>query len=356
MENARPLSEKIESSGISASDSGKARSADPAVPRGREKAPSQAPKVTLWHRRLLGRLHVTGVFWYRIHLLGVRILPGFLFGPVILLFVTFFFLILRSVRQAIIHNLEWVLGPPAGGWWGRQRRAFRTIRNHAWCLTETYQSLASGKKIEIETEGEEHWRTVSGSRRGFVLVTAHVGHWEVGSRQVEPERARKLHIVREQEIDTASQEFLQGLLEERVGQNVRIHFSRSDDWALGARLLAALRNGEMVALQGDRPREGARSQRAELFGKPIYLPVGPVALARAAAVPLLPVFILRQGRSRSQVVFREPFEVGRTNDRDADLAQALQKIVDQVEWAIRREPFQWFCFRDLWGRRTYEAG
>ena len=32
----------------------------------------------------------------------------------------------------------------------------------------------------------------------------------------------------------------------------------------------------------------------------------------------------------------------------ADLAAAIQEITTEVEWAIREEPFQWFCFRKLW--------
>ena len=34
---------------------------------------------------------------------------------------------------------------------------------------------------------------------------------------------------------------------------------------------------------------------------------------------------------------------------------ALQKIADEVEWAIRHEPHQWFCFRQLWPDREPSA-
>ncbi len=42
-------------------------------------------------RRLLGPFYVTGVFWFRFHNFGVRILPDWLLGPAMVLFVVFFY-------------------------------------------------------------------------------------------------------------------------------------------------------------------------------------------------------------------------------------------------------------------------
>ncbi|MEM8963416.1 MAG: hypothetical protein AAGD38_18180, partial [Acidobacteriota bacterium] len=86
----------------------------------------------------------------------------------------------------------------------------------------------------------------------------------------------------------------------------------------------------------------------ELFGRPLELPVGPIALARAAACPVVPVFFFRSGRRRAEIVVREPFRVARTQSPTADLEAAMQRLAEEVEWAIRRRPFQWFCFRRLW--------
>ena len=113
-------------------------------------------------------------------------------------------------------------------------------------------------------------------------------------------------------------------------------------------LLDALRRGEFVAMQGDRPRTGAGSIDATLFGGPSPLPPGPAALARLADVSLLPVFALREGRRRQRAVFRRAIGVPRTDDRAAGLAAILQRAAASIEWAIRRAPHQWFCFKRLW--------
>ena len=117
---------------------------------------------------------------------------------------------------------------------------------------------------------------------------------------------------------------------------------------LGPKLLMALRRGEIVALQGDRPASGGRTVRVELFGQPVEVPVGPAAMARSAEVPILPVFIYRTGRRKSQLVFRPPILAPRTADRDADFQAVADGIAREVEKAIARDPYQWFCFSEMW--------
>ena len=113
--------------------------------------------------------------------------------------------------------------------------------------------------------------------------------------------------------------------------------------------MGALRRGEMVGIQGDRPVTTGRSVEVELFGRPFALPAGPVALARAAEVPIVPVFCFREGRRRYRMVVREPIQVRSSDDPRADHEAALRLIAREVEWAIRQRPHQWFCFHNLWG-------
>lgn len=294
--------------------------------------------------RLLGKFHVTGVFWFRFHRWGVSILPEWGVRLFIVLFTTFFFVTLRRIRRAIAANLEVVLGPC--GWWRRQARIYRTMWNFAWCLSERYERLSTERRVSaIPPIGEEHWKEALDRPEGLILITAHIGHWEVGSMMVP---GRHVHVVREEEMDPRAQEFVRELFEQQTNAGFTMHFAR-DDPSLGVRLLKALRRGELVAVQGDRPRARGRTVTAPLFGRPLEFPVGPAALARAANVALMPVFVFRRGRHRSQVAFRSPIRVEMPGD--ASLAEARNRIAAEVEWAIRREPHQWFCFRELWGNQ-----
>jgi len=306
--------------------------------------PPHAPERG-WSWRLLGSFHVTGVFWYRLHRFAARILPSPLVGVFIAIFTTFFFVFLRRIRGAIASNLEPILG--SCGWWGRQRRIYRTMWSFAWCLTERYERLSTNRRFRIEPEGIEIWNEVAQPGRGLLLVTGHLGNFEVGSMLPAQVEHRRVHLVREPEADPKAQAFLRSAVAEFTQSRYTMHF-QGDDPLQGLAFLDALRRGEIVAVQGDRPRAGARSIDATLFGRPFPMPPGPAALARSSGAPLLPVFVFRGGRRHYRVVFRPPIRAPRTDDPAADFATTMRRVAAEVERAIRREPHQWFCFRRLW--------
>ena len=313
------------------------------VQRSTAAAPPHAPALGR-SQRLLGRFHFTGVFWYRFPYLGFKKLPAWTDWITVPLFTLLFWTVLGRIRAAIASNLEPVLGP--AGLLGRWRRAFATMFAFGWCLAERYRYLARPDRFHATVEGEENWRRAVEGGRGVVLVTAHIGPWENAVQLGAAEAKPRIHLVREKELDPRAQEFMNELLAGVAGEYTT-HFA-DDDPALGLELVKALRAGEIVALQGDRPRAGGRSLDIEVFGRPFQLPIGPAALARAAEVPIVPVFNFRDGRFGVRAVARPMIQVERTAHRDRDIETATRRIGAEIEWAIQKSPHQWFCFRQLW--------
>jgi len=320
--------------------------AGPAAPPSGAPGPERPPHApeTGWVRRLLGPFHVTGVFWYRFHGWGARIWPSSQMWIIITFFTTFFFLTLINIRGAVADNLEAVLGPC--GWLRRQLRIYRTMWVFAWCLTERYERLGTSRPFDLQLAGQEHWEEACRGGGGFILITAHLGNWEVGSMAPAAVKGRPVHVVREAETDPRAQEYIAELIRKQGGGLYHTHFA--EDPRLGMLLLDALRRGEIVALQGDRPRTGGRIAKVTLFGRPFPLPVGPAALARAAGVPLVPVFVFRQGRRRYRVEVRPPIQVAPTPERPDGVDAALCRFAADLEEAIAEAPHQWFCFRRVW--------
>lgn len=302
-----------------------------------------------WVERMLGPLHIHGVFWYKIHLFAVRHVPPWMFRLLVPAFTALFFLVLRKIRRNIAGNLEVVMGPC--GFFERQRRIWCNLYNYSWCLTERYEDLATDRRVEPKFEREDIWREMSGRGTGLVLVTAHIGHWETASAYPADEDQRQIHVVREVEINSDAQELFSDLIEKRGRQSYQVHFARRAG-DLGPKLLLALRDGDLVALQGDRPAKDGRTITTTFFGRPFKVPMGPAAMARAAEAPLLPIFVYRTGRSKSHLCFEDPIEVVKTDDRFDDMQRTMDAMTTRVEAAIRRDPLQWFCFVELWPKEA----
>lgn len=295
-------------------------------------------------KRFFGRFHVTGVFWFRIHAIGMRVMPEWAIHVLMALCTTFFFFVLIDARRAVGSNLAVVLGPC--GWWETQKRIFLTFWNFAWCLSERYERFDGDSNMASTAQGAEIWRDVLSKEEGLILVTAHLGHWEVGSSMAPSDQKRHVHVVREEELDPRAQKFVYEMFAQSGEEHLTMHFAHQDPM-LGMKMLAALRRGEIVAVQGDRPRTKGRFHAVEVFGRQMPLPLGPAALARAAGVPMLPVYVFRRGRRRSEVVFRPLIHV--SNERGEEpLHQAVEQMGREVEWAVRQAPYQWFSFRELW--------
>jgi KDO2-lipid IV(A) lauroyltransferase len=220
------------------------------------------------------------------------------------------------------------------------------MRSFAWCLSERYERLSTSRQFTLESDGWEIWQELNAAGEGVVLLTAHMGNWEMGSMLPSTQEARRVHLVREAETDPRAQRFLSELLRSRSCELYTTHFA--EDPQLGMFLLDALRHGDLVALQGDRPRCGGKVEEVELFGRPFPLPIGPAAIARAAGVPILPVFFFREGRLRYRCSIRQPIHVERTSDRQRDLDEAMRRFAAELQSSIAQHPHQWFCFRKVW--------
>ncbi|MCU0864036.1 MAG: lysophospholipid acyltransferase family protein [Planctomycetes bacterium] len=304
---------------------------------------TEAARGDTWSRRLLGRFHITGTFWVRA-IMWVSRGSEFRATTMVWLWSTVFFFLLRRPRRIVTRHLDHILG--RAGFFTRQRRIFRFFKEHAWSLVERFEQFRPDFKPRVDRDGPG-WPDLLADQKGFLIVTGHIGMWEIGQLMPVTDGVRKLHVVREREEHEGTQQVVAELLQDHPHAKLVTHFL-DDDMALGASLLGALRKGDVVCLAADRAKAGMVAVGATCFGHPVQMPVGPVALARAADVLVVPVFVYRVGRRHYRAVACQAFKVGRSDDRQRDHLEAVQRLAAEVETAIRRDPFQWKRWEPLW--------
>lgn len=213
------------------------------------------------------------------------------------------------------------------------------FRHFAICfadLISTNRSEAQPDRLVTRIEGDEHLLAAVAEGRGLVLVTAHLGNWELGGRLLAARLRRPTHVVVAAEADPRVERFLRG------GPSP-VRFVRRGDPTAMVPLVAALRRGEIVALQGDRALGTRGDVLVDFFGEPAPFPLGPFVLGRAAAVPVVPAFCLLDRDLRYMVVIARPIHVTANGE-----AAALAQWVAVLEAMIHRAPEQWFNFFDVW--------
>src|SRR2546427_7256321 len=140
--------------------------------------------------------------------------------------------------------------------------------------------------------------------KGLIVLTLHLGNWEMGLAHLAGMGRPVSVVLRPEDSEAAPYE---GEARRRAG--VRIVPAGESAWN-GLDLLLALRRGEIVAIQGDRPF-GPLRERARLFGAAVDLPAGPFLLAQASGAPILAVCVPIRGHFRYRIV-----EIGRASCRE----------------------------------------
>lgn len=213
----------------------------------------------------------------------------------------------------------------------------RVFTNFAMCfsdLVSTNRQPATRLPSHVGTvEGIERLATLSG---GLISLTAHVGNWELAGRLLAGKSARPTHVVVAPDEARELHRWVR-----RDGEGVRF-VSRSSP-TVSLQLLAALRRGEVIGVQGDRALGTRGDVEVPFFGRPAPFPLGPFLLASAVGVPLLPAFCLLDAHHRYVVKVAEPLTARRGEEEEA-----ARSWVAALEAIVREYPTQWFNFFDIW--------
>lgn len=223
-----------------------------------------------------------------------------------------------------------------------QREALvrRVFSRFAMCFADLISTNRRGEKLEpllAAVEGRERLEAAMAGARGLIVMTAHLGNWELAGRLLGLQLARPTHVLVAAEPDPEVERFLRG------GPAPVRFVTRSSPTAV-VTLLAALRRNEIVALQGDRALGTRGDVVVDFFGAPAPFPLGPFVLARAAGAPVVPAFCVLGADRRYTIRLGEPIRVAPGGEM-----AALRAWIRVLEDAVRRHPEQWFNFFDLWG-------
>jgi lauroyl/myristoyl acyltransferase len=296
-----------------------------------------ASKIANWMRRFA----VRGVFWRQYVDWALLNVP-FYFLPLLIWFWTvFFFFFAAPARRAVLSNLEAIL--PGSNRLTNYLRAWRTLYNFAWTIAEGSHFKLNKSHFAYEIEGEEALQKLAAAKSAIVL-TAHMGNYDLGAALFAEKFQRQIRMVRAPEPDRETARHLADSIKETAAGGVHIDYT-TDTTALSFDLLHALRENEIVSIQGDRVVGDAAHSRTKLFDRQVFLPTGPFILSQIAEAPIFPLFIVRLGYRHYKIVVREPIICERSNaTREEDIRVALQSWSIVLQEIIRKYWDQWYAF------------
>ena len=291
-------------------------------------------------QRLLRGFAVKGVLWRRYLDFAVSNVPFYL-QPILLgCWTVLFYIIAAPARRAVLTNLRIIF--PGSSQLANHFRAFRTLLNFAWTIAEAATYNMRRAEFTYEIEGREHLAQLAAAR-GAIVLTAHMGSYDLGAALFAQKFNRQIRMVRAPEPHKETEEHFNRSVQRAGDGAVKIDYNTAGAH-LAFDLLNALRCGEIVSIQGDRAIAGVASAEGRMFNHRVLVPGGPFTLALVSEAPIYPLFIARVGYRRYRVIVDEPLFVTRTGSRDEAIAIAVHKWCTVLEAVIAQHWAQWFAF------------
>ena len=255
------------------------------------------------------------------------------------------FMLTGRLRRTGERNLQIAYPESDAGWRSRVvRQLYRNLGFHLaeFCLMSRY--TAESTRGMVRYAGLEHFLAARERGRGVLVVTGHLGLWELSSFYHSLMGYPMSMVIRR----------LDNPLVDRMVNSIRcLHGNtvlHKDDFARG--LLGAMRRGETVGILMDTNMTPPQGVFVDFFGTPACTASGLARVAMRTEAAILPGFLTwREEEQRYVLEFGECLEFVSTDDDEQDIITNTQICTTAIERWIRRFPEQWLWVHRRWKTR-----
>jgi KDO2-lipid IV(A) lauroyltransferase len=254
-------------------------------------------------------------------------------------------LALPRLRRTGMRNLELAypeVPPP------ERRRILRQLYRYlGWQLGEFCQMRRYTRENTRELigyEGLENYLRARERGRGVLIVTGHLGAWELSSFWHSLMGYPMSMVIRR--LDNAR-------VDRMVNEIRCLHGNRvvhKDDFARG--LLSAVRRGDTVGILMDTNMTPPQGVFVPFFGVAACTASGLARVALRTGATVLPGFLVWESVEGKYVLhFGEEIPVVETGDDEHDIKENTARFTVAIEGFIRRYPEQWLWVHRRWKTR-----
>ena len=252
---------------------------------------------------------------------------------------------LGRLRRTGLRNLELALPELSPS--EREQTLRKLYRNLGWQMVEFCRmSRYTPENTQgwIRTEGLDHYLAAETRGKGVLVLTGHLGAWELSSFY---------HSLMGHPMGIVIRRLDNEPLDEYVNSIRCLHGNRvlhKDDFARG--LLKAMHQGGTVGILMDTNMTPPQGVFANFFGIPACTGSGLARVALKTGAAVLPGFCVWEDAEQKYVLhFGPELEFKHTGDTEADVEAATQQCNDVLESWIRRYPDQWLWIHRRWKTR-----
>lgn len=245
-------------------------------------------------------------------------------------------------RRAVKNNLRFILNSDED-MSGRAREVFRNFGKYLVDFFRMQKILNEDYvRKNVTISGMERVDEVLARGQGGVVITAHLGNWELGAAIVSMLKSPLVVIALPHKERPVNDLFNAQRASGRitiVPTNIAVR-----------KCIEALKNNQLVALAADRDFT-AHGEVLDFLGKKALIPKGAAIFSIKTGAPILPSFLVRQPDDTFQLTFEEPIYPPAVTQKEIDrdtLLSVMEQYKTVIANKIKQYPTQWLMFREFW--------
>ena len=249
-------------------------------------------------------------------------------------------------RRIVRRNLKFVY--PEWPFERVTKKSKRIFQNLGITILEICQMMCfSGHDIldRVNIKGEEYLLNAMRNQKGVILVSVHLGNWEMVPLFWPLYFKTPITVVARQIQNKIINQWIHRLRTQFGSQVIY------KDEAL-PEMTRTLRQGKILAILIDQGIKSSLGIKIKFFNKYVTATPSAALLAMRCKSPVLPGFCIRNTDGTFTVTLEPPLIIRRTGNLDADLKTNTQTMTDAIEKIVRKYPEQWFWVHKRW-RKYY---
>ncbi|MCQ2286605.1 MAG: lysophospholipid acyltransferase family protein [Bacteroidales bacterium] len=231
---------------------------------------------------------------------------------------------------------------------GTMKSILYTIKNHyvfGKIIIDRFAVLAKGySPFHFETEDPQYIPQFIKQSSGFLLVGAHIGNFELAG-YTHAQQEKRLYTL----YYAGENAGLQSHRNDQMANNNVTMVPVSNDLSHLFTINAALENGDIVSLTGDRVFGSDKHHDCDFLGAKAPFPIGAFRMAALKNAPIVALFVMKESANKYKVIEKNitapPIENETSVKTAVRLAQAYANSVEEI---LHRYPEQWFNYFPFW--------
>jgi len=219
------------------------------------------------------------------------------------------------------------------------------FRNAGATMLEICQATCLSREdimSRVRIKGRANLEKILANRKGAIIVSAHLGNWELAHLFFSCKIERPVYLVAQSQA---------GLIDARLNR-LRTLLGSQIINKKGAypKMAKAVREGNILALMIDQVTHLSEGVEVRFFNKTTTTTPAAAILALRYRCPVVPAFCIRDTSGELCLKVGPPLTLTRTGNLRQDIQVNTQRMTCAVEAAVRAHSEQWFWFHKRWKR------